>query len=257
MINSDYPRLSEEITAAIHMADSKSKVTEPMMKIWWRTLKPFHINQISSAIDTHILNSKFKITPHDVIAILESQDGRPSENEAWAMSLASQDENETIVWTEEMAEAFGVANQILITGDKQGAKMAFREVYAKLVNESRKELKPVRWNVSLGHDKTLTNDVINQAVIEGKLSHGDSTRYLIDAPTEKGEAIAGLLTGKVVDTDEQTKEKLEEVKKVLAEKRSFQDIMREKNSKEERERRVNIELKKKEVEEYVNSNIEV
>lgn len=88
------------------------------------------------------------LTVQDVISRID--DGRPGVEEAWAM--LPRDEASSVVWTEEMARAFGVAAPLLDEGDKIGARMAFKEAYAKLVAEARDRKEPPKWTPSLGGD---------------------------------------------------------------------------------------------------------
>jgi hypothetical protein len=80
-----------------------------------------------------------------------ADDGRPEVEEAWAMIPKSEDGS--IVWTVEMAEAFGAARQLVRDGDSIGARMTFKEVYARLVAKAHRENIPVRWVPSLGWDR--------------------------------------------------------------------------------------------------------
>ncbi len=47
------------------------------------------------------------------------------------------DESTSVVWTDEMCQAWGVAAPLLEDGDKVGARMAFKESYARLIEEAR------------------------------------------------------------------------------------------------------------------------
>src|SRR5438874_9680179 len=48
-------------------------------------------------------------------------DGRPGAETAWAM--CPKNDEDSVVWTEEMSEAFGIANGLLRDGDAVGARM--------------------------------------------------------------------------------------------------------------------------------------
>ncbi len=80
-----------------------------------------------------------------------ADDGRPDVEEAWAMIPKTEDGS--IVWTAEMAEAFGTARQLVVGGDLIGARMTFKEAYPRIVARARRENIPVRWVPSLGWDK--------------------------------------------------------------------------------------------------------
>ena len=104
------------------------------------------------------------------------EDGHVGADEAWA--TCSRGEDETIVWTDEMAEAFGIARPLLKQGDAIGARMAFRDAYARLVTSARAERRPARWVVSLGTDAGARERVLREAVERGRLNAGDVARYL-------------------------------------------------------------------------------
>lgn len=95
-------------------------------------------------------------------------DGRPGAEEAWAMM--PHDEAKTVVWTDEMSEAWFVAYPLLNDGDTIGARMAFKESYNKLLTKARDERKPIKWTASLGHDKNGRESVLINAIEKGRLS---------------------------------------------------------------------------------------
>lgn len=106
------------------------------------------------------------LTVQDVVSRLD--DGRPGPDEAWA-SLP-RDEAQSTVWTDEIAQAFGVAAPLLCHRDTAGAQRAFRETYTRLVNEAREARRPVRWWASLGHDPRGREAALMLAVDQGRLS---------------------------------------------------------------------------------------
>lgn len=73
---------------------------------------------------------------------------RPSADEAWALSLKAQDEAETVVWTQDMAEAWVICKPVMDSGDEVGARMAFKAAYDRICAQGR----PVKWIVSEGWD---------------------------------------------------------------------------------------------------------
>lgn len=88
------------------------------------------------------------LTVQDVISRID--DSRPGVEEAWAM--IPRDEESSVVWTDEMAQAYGAASPLLAEGDKIGARMAFKEAYARLVAAARDKRVPANWTPSLGGD---------------------------------------------------------------------------------------------------------
>jgi hypothetical protein len=121
-------------------------------------------------------------------------DGRPSADEAWAM--IPQDEDATVVWCDEMREAYGVC-RALISEDRVAARMAFKAAYEKALVRSREMNAPVRWEVSLGHDKGARDVVVREAVAKGLITT-QTAAALLPAPVAP-ELKALLLPGTTED----------------------------------------------------------
>ncbi len=102
----------------------------------------------------------------DILARLD--DGRPDAEEAWAMM--PQSELASVVWTEEMAQAWGNALPLLNAGDAGGARAEFRESYARAVLDARIRRKPAQWMPSLGSDVAGRERALLDAVQKGRLS---------------------------------------------------------------------------------------
>jgi hypothetical protein len=139
-------------------------------------LKPYSLGQVQAALAAHVSDperGRFAPTAADVIAQIEAArtDGRPGADEAWAMAPMA--ETDTVVWTTEMAEAFGIASPLLQAGDKAGARFAFREAYERLVATAKRQGKRAQWVPSLGSDLAKRKQVLTAAVQQGKLS-GDA-----------------------------------------------------------------------------------
>jgi hypothetical protein len=91
------------------------------------------------------------------------EDGRPGVDEAWATAICAGDETSTVVWTEETSKAFWVAETLIKSGDMIGARMAFKDAYAKELINARSNRIPIKWNVSLGHDPVERDNAIKKA----------------------------------------------------------------------------------------------
>lgn len=152
--------------------------------------------------------SKFP-TLADILARID--DGRPGVEEAWAM--LPKNEAESVVWTSEMAEAYGIVRH-MIESDPIAARMAFREKYLKLLTEARSRIRLVKWEPCLGDDKSGRHGAIAEAVRLGRLSHEhgrsllpmieNTSQKLLSGPDEEvdprhvKEGIAGILA-KIVE----------------------------------------------------------
>ena len=157
--------------------------------MWFRAVAAYPLEMVQGALDAHLADPKrgsFLPMPADVIAQIDraiADDGRPGPQEAWALAMRSTDEGDTIVWTDEIAEAFGNCSPILNAGDEVGARMAFLEVYARLVDAARRQRVAPQWSASLGHDPERRDRAIAEAAQRGLI---DASRYP-SLPAPRGE----------------------------------------------------------------------
>lgn len=98
---------------------------------------------------------------------IDHNDGRPGVEEAWAMIPRSEDDS--VVWTDEMAKAHGVAIPLIEQGDMVAARMAFKEAYAKFMAEAREQAIPANWFPSLGSDVSGRQMALIKGVRENRI----------------------------------------------------------------------------------------
>jgi hypothetical protein len=110
--------------------------------------------------------------------VVRIEDGRPDVDEAWNMMPAS--ESSSVVWTDEMAQAWGVAAPLLQAGDLSAARTAFKESYTKAVLRARIQRKPAQWIPSLGSDVMGRERVLLDAVKKKRISAEHAERLLPD-----------------------------------------------------------------------------
>ena len=116
--------------------------------------------------------------------------GHPGPEEAWSVIGPSlQNESLTVVWTDQMREAFGVA--LGLADDPTAARMAFKETYTKLVNEARSRNQGPKWSVSAGTDKQHRELIVQEAVKAGKLMPEYANQFL-PLPEPTGSHLARL-----------------------------------------------------------------
>lgn len=146
--------------------------------MWFRILSDHDLSTVQAAFNGHMrdpVNGKFAPKPAHIIEQIqraEKDDGRPGPEEAWALSLAAMDENDTVVWTRECAQAWGACRPVMNLGDEVGARMAFREAYTRLVADARSNRDPVAWEVSEGFDKDKRRIAVCSAVEAGRINAG-------------------------------------------------------------------------------------
>lgn len=138
------------------------KITPASIMIWSNLMNSYPFNSVQAALLNHVQHSVFAPKPADVIAFIQAQDGRPSADEAW--SMIPRNESVSAVMTQDMLTAMGSAQPLLDEGDQVAARMAFKDTYNRLVDESRRAGKSIDWQVSLGDDKFGREAVLVDAV---------------------------------------------------------------------------------------------
>jgi hypothetical protein len=211
---SDIERIVDLLAATAEVCGGEVKPAA--LVVMAQDLAAYPLPQVEAALTRVRREVTGRFTLAAVISRLAECDGRPGADEAWAMAMLAIDESETVVWTREMAEAFGIAKAVLDGGDKIGARMAFRSAYERIISDSRANLSPVKWEVSLGYDSSRRETALMAAVERGLLTAPQAQPHLPHRPTESEHAIAGLLTGKVIETsDKSFNERLDSLRRML------------------------------------------
>jgi len=159
--------------------------------LFFRSLSEYSLDAVRAGFDAHVKDpqrGRFVPMPADMIAQIEglvADDGRPGADEAWAVAIRAADENATVVWTEEIAKAWGIARAVFDAGDEVGARVAFREAYNRLTDEARRARRPAKWDASLGFEPSGRASAIQEAVAIGRLPAPD--RYLLEGPATSDE----------------------------------------------------------------------
>jgi hypothetical protein len=153
---------------------AQAKVVSATAKaLFFQALADYPLPVVRKALSVHVKRGEFTPTPAAIIRIIEdaaAQDTRPGAEEAWAIALTSRDENDTIVWTAECAEAFAIARPVLDSSGPISGRKTFLEAYERLVAAARQASRPAVWSVHLGFDKTQHALVLARAVEKGRLS---------------------------------------------------------------------------------------
>lgn len=166
-----------------------------IIEIWIDMLRPFPLVVIGKAFTAYCdENGEFAPVPAGIAKRCKLMDGRPSDDEAWAVALTSRSEFESVVWTAETAEAFRICETVLNAGDEVGARMAFKNAYNRLVAAARVDSKPCEWRVSLGWDQTSREVAVKRAVASGLLTANAAVALLPNYSPESAEA-AGSADG--------------------------------------------------------------
>lgn len=194
MNKSDFNEFQQMLSACLGMWDAAPK--PEVIAMWFRCLADYDMQTVANAFSAHMrdpVNGKFAPKPAHIIEQIQGSlqnDGRPGPEEAWARAVKARDESETVVWSNEMRQAWFAVSEVMSMGDEVGARMAFKEVYARLVVEARARREPVTWEASEGFDKDKRIAAITDAVEAGLIP----PRPYMALGNTNG-VIAGLLEG--------------------------------------------------------------
>lgn len=197
MRNEDFAQFNDLLEATYALLGRDKMPNATAKALFFRALQHLSFDEVRAGFDAHIKDptrGRFAPMPADIIAASEgvaANDSRPGAEQAWAMCCRAADEYETVVWTSEMAEAFAAAAPCAQEGDRIGARMAFKESYIQLVNEARRERRPIQWQVSLGQDPTRRHAALEAAEMQGLLPPGEALK--LAPPVAKLENSARLL----------------------------------------------------------------
>lgn len=187
------------------------EVSVNLKRLYWEDLGGFPIAAIEAACQAHRRDrdrGRFFPKPADLLARIGGDAAHIPAEAAWAIALESLDEDRTVVWTAEIERAREAARPIWEIGDKYGARAAFVKAYEAILLATPT---PPRYRVSVGNDPAQRHEAVTRALTEGLLTT-DQAKHYLPAPdiTPAGAAIAGLLTGKVVELpqDDATRERL-------------------------------------------------
>lgn len=137
-------------------------------------LKTYEPQQVSIAL-TRCRKELRKITLADILERLPG--GHLGVEEAWSIvSKALKSDGVSIVWTDEMAQAFGPA--LALKDDPVAARMAFKEAYTRLVQDSNAVNSQPVWRVSLGYDKPGRELALQEAVTKGRITQEYACTFL-------------------------------------------------------------------------------
>lgn len=138
-------------------------------------LRDFSINDINLAWKKYrsFPNNRKMPTAAELINLIP--DGHPTAQESWAM--IPQDEYKSVVWSNEMREAYSVAAPLINQGNISGAFFAYKEAYEKLITASRAERKKPKWSLSPGYDKNGRDTAIVEAIQKGRMTIETALKY--------------------------------------------------------------------------------
>ena len=136
-------------------------------RMFLEDLKGFSKNELMHSLSECRKELRNFPTVADVANRIQTRDGRPGVEEAWA--LCPNEEKDTAVWTNEISKAYFSGPYDLIQSDPIAARMTFKEKYLEIVKKNRSERIPFKWEVSLGFDKRQAERKLIDAVSLGRI----------------------------------------------------------------------------------------
>lgn len=200
MNTNDFKAFGELWLSAHELSTSNQRPSNGAVSMAFEMLSMVSLADVTKALLSHSAKSRFAPTPADILAILGKQTPQHiGADEAWAIALASMDEAETAVMTDEIMQARAIAWQVYNNGDAIGARMAFRSAYERILQSAGN---PV-WRVSVGHDPNRREEAIAIAVEKGLLPSSELQKHRLEKPqgTLKQLAITATEKTKKVEVD--------------------------------------------------------
>jgi len=159
------------------------QVSATLKRLYWDDLGSVPVEALQMAARLHRRDpdrGRFFPKPADFVEKLERLSGDESitADEAWAIALASFDERNTICTTDEIMQAAAVASPIYASGDKVGARLAFRAAFERALAANRAAGKRSEWRLSLGWDADARQHAVSEALRLGRITEADAAAYL-------------------------------------------------------------------------------
>lgn len=155
----------KEALAVLCAAFRVEQLEPETVKIYVKKLHEIDAVSRERAVNRAIETSRFFPSIAEILDYAGPKNlGHPGPEEAWAL-VAGVTEEDTVVWTQQMAQAWGVARGCL--PDRVAARMAFVECYRRQLAEANGQ--PPQWRASLGWDASRRAEPILRAVQAGRL----------------------------------------------------------------------------------------
>ncbi|WP_233799604.1 hypothetical protein [Paraburkholderia sp. HP33-1] len=142
-----------------------------VLGVWWGKLEPYPLEMVASALSRHLDVSDFAPTPAAILKYLpKRRQDHLEADEAWALASVAVDENETVIWTDQIAEAWSNAKPLFDGRGNVAARMAFKAAYVRIIERAVATDQPVIWRISFGADPDRRRQALEQAERDGRLT---------------------------------------------------------------------------------------
>lgn len=132
-------------------------------------LATFPQDQLRTALTRTRMECTGKLTLKLILDQLDALQGRLASNEAWALALRAREERDTVVWNNEIADAWAVAAPMAAGRDLVGARMAFKDAYDRITQHARDTLKRPEPRIAVGWDNAQRIAVVTAAYNDGRI----------------------------------------------------------------------------------------
>lgn len=204
------------------------KLDPTTVGIYWRGLADLPLDAVREALNAHVQDPKagqYMPKIADIRRAIESsrEDGHPGADEAWSIALQARHESATVVWTEQISDAFFTAAMPLLDeGDKIAARRAFMERYEHVIAEARKQGIDAKWVVSLGANADQRAQAIESAVRQGRLTTDYAHKLLPPPEAAAPGAMLALENGikDAAESPEQARARIAKLRAILGMERA-------------------------------------
>ena len=158
------------------------ELDQPTQEALVAVLSEYAPNAVSVSLDKCLRECRGRITIGDVTSRID--DGRPGANEAWAQIPSGEDD--AVVWSDEMAQAYGIAG-VVMAADRIAGRIAFLEAYERLCAAARHCKTVVNWTFSPGRSHAANEAALIKAVNLGRFTAAEARRLEPGLPRLPGE----------------------------------------------------------------------
>lgn len=183
--NQEVLKISEAITGTWLLVNNQA-LSDVALDIFLDDVECYPFLAVMTAIRNARKQAKGRVSVGDIMQCLSDLDGRPSADEAWAIASQVLDESATVVWNDEIMQAWSIACPLLEMGDKFNAARAFKEKYEQVVDRSRSNNIAVKWLANIGTDNDLRQRAIEQALSKKIITHTQAKHWLPNHVVSEG-----------------------------------------------------------------------
>lgn len=134
--------------------------------------------QLAQALHAVRIEGKGRLSLNIILQQLDRICGRYGAEEAWALAVQAHDEAATVVWNNEVAQAWALVSGMAAAGDLIGARMAFKQAYERIGQEARNQRQRPQVQVSIGWDSAKRIEAVSKAHQQGLLALAEAQSIL-------------------------------------------------------------------------------